>query len=512
MRPRRAVRELRLKLTAHSKVKALAKDASLQRLPRQPVLLGELDQFGGLVAREAEDHLCGACHSRPPLADAENHVKRTRARLELLCTGRALAIRKTFHGHEAERRFAHEVRVVNLLGNSDCRIPAVLAIDPAALSLTTEYLGVSIEQLLVEAGARLTGVELSAMAGRPLSLSEIHTAYYLEGSRVVRQTGVVDPDRVLNLVRAAHRKGVTLREVSYSNLVRSADGRLALIDFEAATVHPRPSSTSCLIDRDRDLESFNRAFGGSALTRQRIRQTIRAGKRPLSDIYGVSYIGHGIGLGRAFNPSSGFGKWNFVLRRQFGDLTAKSVLSLGANNCSIELQMLRSGAAKVTAYELGAEYREQARFLKEAVEWADNRVYDLEIRAGNMTDVIEDHGSYDLAMALCSLYYLPESDMRRVLEHLALHAEEVVLQCNTGQNIGREDHDQYRRASVGFTEALALESGFEAPISLAPAHYSRPVVRAKSSPNPGGAVIELRDSGVTQRLGAFTDRPSPRPR
>ena len=153
------------------------------------------------------------------------------------------------------------------------------------------------------------------------------------------------------------------------------------------------------------------------------------------------------------------------------------VLSLGSNNASIELHLLREGAAEVIAYERDENYAAQGRFLTEACEWADNQEYRLRYVLADMQEAVKAEGKFDCALALCSLYYLPEEEMCRIAQAVAKLSPHFLLQCNVRQEIGREDPDQYRRASVEFAVDLLREAGFSSIVVTAPAGYSRPLVQ-----------------------------------
>lgn len=482
-KPRRAVRELALTATANRTLTRL-KDkqvtpGSIHTDPPtegHPHVLGHLDHFGQLVLTGGL-HECARQQPLPRVVEAGSSVDRVRSRIELWCTGEGLVVRKCLFGPQADRRFIREVRALQRLAREGVRAPRVLDLDPDSLTITLPYLGRTLEQDLLDAGAVLTGLALGKRAGRTLSDLEVFEAYNAEGAQVFSDTNPELGDHVLALVKSMHQAGVTVRGLSYSNVVISEAGELSIIDFDAATVHRRPKSIACLIDRDRDIESFNAAFGGSAWTRRRLKAAIADGRDGLGQPYAPAYIGRGIAFGRLANPSSGFGKWHFVLRGVLRrGIQGASVLSVGTNNSAIELELLRNGAERAVCYELDPQFAAQARFLRDAFEWADNTTYNLEVRNGSMERVSEEHARFDLALALCSLYYLPADRMITVAKHLASLARSVVLQCNISQGIGRDDDDQYRRASVEFATDLLAEIGLASIRRLLPARYSRPLV------------------------------------
>ena len=147
---------------------------------------------------------------------------------------------------------------------------------------------------------------------------------------------------------------------------------------------------------------------------------------------------------------------------------------------SIELHLLREGAKEVIAYERDEDYAAQGRFLAAACEWADNRQYRLQYVVADMQEATQATGTYDCALALCSLYYLSEKDMRLVSRAVAKLSPRFLLQCNVREDIGREEPDQYRRASVEFAVELLRDAGFSSIFVTAPKGYSRPLVEGSS--------------------------------
>lgn len=109
-------------------------------------------------------------------------------------------VHKTFRGHEAEKRFANEVRVLRYLATKDCSfVPKLLSADPAELKIVTTNCGTRVEHLSEEKMKSL--------------FAELE------------QYGVRHDDPYM-------------RNVTY----RPLDGRFCLIDFEFATLLDDPSA------------------------------------------------------------------------------------------------------------------------------------------------------------------------------------------------------------------------------------------------------------------------------
>lgn len=103
-------------------------------------------------------------------------------------------VHKTFRGHRAQERFAHELRVLRHLEAKGCEfVPRVLEADPEALKLVTTSCGGRVDHLGEERQKQIFG-ELESYGVR--------------------------------------HEDAALRNITY----RTSDGRFCVIDFEFATL------------------------------------------------------------------------------------------------------------------------------------------------------------------------------------------------------------------------------------------------------------------------------------
>jgi SAM-dependent methyltransferase len=196
-----------------------------------------------------------------------------------------------------------------------------------------------------------------------------------------------------------------------------------------------------------------------------------------SELYAPVYFGDGIKVGRLWSIDSGFGRWHYILKHNLSSFAGKRILDLGANNGSVSLEMLRAGARESVAVELNNKAIEQGKFLKDAFEWHDNKQYNFKYVRANMRDIIGiDLGRFDIVMALCSIYYLNDYEISRVIKHISTISNVLVLQCNLARDIERADEYTYKKASVEYTVGLLRNNGFPVIRVVAPKYYDRPLV------------------------------------
>jgi SAM-dependent methyltransferase len=187
--------------------------------------------------------------------------------------------------------------------------------------------------------------------------------------------------------------------------------------------------------RNADRAAFNAHFRASLLTEASARALLHETAARVTNgykDYAPIDFGGGITLGRFLTTDSGTGRWQFFNRTIVAPLARGArVLDLGCNNGSQPLMMLRAGAREVVGIEACPEIAELARVNGRVLAWRDIADYDFRVVTGDMRLFLsEDLGRFDLITAFCSLYYLPEADMARVIAKAAASGATLVLQAN----------------------------------------------------------------------------------
>ena len=176
--------------------------------------------------------------------------------------------------------------------------------------------------------------------------------------------------------------------------------------------------------RDEDRRAFNHRFGTALLTETAARERLQALKARVPAgyrDYAPIDFGGGLTVGQIYSTDSGTGRWEFFNRHIVGPLIDdKRVVDLGANNASMSLMMARAGAREVVAVEESPAIAEFARLNAGIFSWREMRKLNIDVRTGDMRIFLyEDLGRFDVVTAFCSLYYLPEEDMARVIRRAA---------------------------------------------------------------------------------------------
>jgi len=296
------------------------------------------------------------------------------------------------------------------------------------------------------------------------------------GSREARSVDVTAAEALMD---AAHRVGVTGLGGAFERLAHAADGALRFVDLPQARRYP-PGSVRFLAARDKDRIAFNRRFGTDLLTETAARRALAEHKAAVPAgyrDYAPIDFGGGLIIGQIASTDSGTGRWEFFNAHVVGPLVhGKRVLDLGSNNGSLPLMMLRAGAARVVGIEMTPALADFARLNAKILAWRDMRRYDITVLTGDMRMFLsEELGEFDVVTAFCSLYYLPEVDMARVIAKAAAMNAALILQANDAIDNLPAKHADLRR--------LMRDHGYGAITVYAPRGFSRPLI--VGLPTPG---------------------------
>jgi predicted nicotinamide N-methyase len=286
------------------------------------------------------------------------------------------------------------------------------------------------------------------------------------------------PDEVERLMDQAHAAGVTGVARSFDRLVRLPDGSVRFADLAAARRH-RPGAVHFAAARDEDRRAFNRRFGTSILTEASARQALQELKARVPQgyrDYAPIDFGSGLTVGQIASTDSGTGRWDFFNGQIVGPVVAgKRVLDLGSNNGSLPLMMARAGAREVIAVEFTPAIADFARLNARILAWRDMRPYNIQVLTGDMRIFLtQDLGTFDVVTAFCSLYYLPEEDMARIIRKAAAMNAVLILQANEAiDNLPARTLDLHR---------LMRDNGYPEITVHTPAGFARPLLVGHTQP------------------------------
>jgi serine/threonine protein kinase len=440
------------------------------------VVIAQIDQDGFLLSNLGDIQ-------RAPMVEQKQFLPRKRFNLKVVTVGDYVGVKKCYAGNKPA--FVNEVQALHKLTLTECNVPAIMDVDFDNLTLTISYIqGAVIREELAKKGAVLRDRDVEnnpAYAG--LSAKEKQLKRIEQGRRFLYD--VVDGKQIEDLfdnIREIHKAGYILKDIKYGNvIIEERSGKLYLIDFDYVRNCSGLGRYAFKILQDRDIENFNLHFGTNKLTYKRIREKIK--EKDLlarNKWYGPVHFGYGLRVGSLWDLNVGYGRWHYILKRNFPQLSQKRILDLGANNASNALLMLRSGARQVIAIELNNKNIEQGNFVKEAFEWADNKRYNFKYIRGNMAEVPKmGLGKFDLVTALCSIYYLDDDSITRLIQYISTLTNVIILQCNIARQLGRTDKYTYTKASVDYAVKTLKANGFAVVKVIAPYLYSRPLVIGK---------------------------------
>lgn len=251
------------------------------------------------------------------------------------------------------------------------------------------------------------------------------------GDRPAAVVADASPGEVERLMNRAHAVGITGVSGSFGTLVRTADGVLAFGDLTRARKH-HPSSVYFVASRDADRRAFNQSFGQSLPTEASTRQSLRDLEARQPERPRPTRPAAAKRIPEVVTPPGARGPFDFVDQTTIAPLIAgKRVLDLGSNNKSLPVTMLRAGAREVVAVELIPSTGDVARPNARILSWRDVHPYDIQVVSGDIRLFLtEDLGSFDVVTALCSLCFLPEPDMARIIQRAASMNAVLILQAN----------------------------------------------------------------------------------
>jgi SAM-dependent methyltransferase len=278
----------------------------------------------------------------------------------------------------------------------------------------------------------------------------------------------------------AHRAGITgVQTLLVANAPSSNHRGPAGLRFH------RTRGAYYLAARDADRQMFNRCFGTSLLTEESARRELEALRGRVDNEYrdyAPIDFGGGLSFGRIPSTESGTGRWEFFNGPIVEPLVAgRRVLDLGCNNGALTLMMLRAGASEVVGIELTPEIADVARLNVRILSWRDARDYRCDVLTGDMRAwLTRDLGHFDVVTAFCSLYYLPEPEMARIIRKAADTNATLIVQSN--------DEIENLPAQTGVLRRLMEANGYGDVAVYAYPGFERPLLVAAVGARAGDNV------------------------
>lgn len=282
-------------------------------------------------------------------------------------------------------------------------------------------------------------------------------------------------DRQIN---QAHSLGITDFIPTVGNIIIDDNFTPWLIDFDGCQIFKTKNNPLFWVRRNRDIQKYNKSFRRELPTEQKLKQKLRQilNKGPW---YAPIDFGYGFTIGSFWSTDTGTGRWDYLNSKILLPLIkGKRILDLGSNNGLLPLLMLRAGAKEVIGIELDSNNIEKALLVKAIFEWIDMRPYNFTIIKDDMRSLIhKEFGQFDIVTAFCSLYYLDESDISKLIKHCSLISSLMICQANV--HVRPQSVEKKIKASVTFLKSKLEENGFPYVEIHAPKGFSRPLLIGK---------------------------------
>jgi len=418
-----------------------------------------------------------------PQIERDVFKERSRFKIQVVSLDRKIGIRKNFNGNAFA--FVNELRTLHLLAEEGCDVPAVMAIDFDALTLTISYIkGDPLDHLIAMANAETIAINKEEYSNLVRLISGRKRLRHIQLSHQSLE-GIFDKKQTAGLfdqLRKIHRSGIILKDIKYGNIIIEHRTRRPFwIDFDHTRYYANASKSCFSFLRDIDVERFDALFRTDHLTYNKIKARISEKETQfIKEWYAPMLFGVDLKIGKLFDCNVGFGRWHYLLKKHLPSLSGKRVLDLGANNAFNSLQMLRSGASQSVAVELESINIDRGMFAKTAFEWFDTQRYDLQYVHTNMKNVPGmELGHFDLVIALCSLYYLTDEQIAELIRYVSTATDLFLVQCNISPTVARSDEQIRIKSSVPYTLDMLRNNGFSRTKLIAPTGYTRPLIIAQ---------------------------------
>jgi tRNA A-37 threonylcarbamoyl transferase component Bud32 len=404
-------------------------------------------------------------------------VTRLRFPVDIVLVDSIVLVRKDFRGDK--KRFLKEWYILSVLGGH-ANVPAVHHVDEKRTVLYKNFIpGRTVRDTLFDAGAEILNVQtMQDPELAKLAQDERLKAILARGTERLGRCFHEDFFEEMEVqLDKIHQQGVARLSLTFGNVVIDRHGHPWLIDMEGAEHFSSTQSMYFAWRRDKDRKKFNQIYNRDLLTEKSARNCLREALDSSPGWYAPIDFGQGLTTGGFWSVDSGTGRWDYLNHRIMAPLIQqKRVLDLGSNNGVMPLMMLRAGAKAIVGVELDTESVKAAHLTKRLIEWKDMRKYDFRIIHGNMTEIFTaDWGAFDVVTALCTLYYLTDEKMRRVIRRAAELAPLMILQANTATRHSAANR-KAQKSSLSFLKNQLEQNGFPRVDVFAPKGYSRPLL------------------------------------
>ncbi|HAF61791.1 MAG TPA: hypothetical protein DCK95_05650 [Anaerolineaceae bacterium] len=406
----------------------------------------------------------------------QDFIHRPRYQLDIVLRDDLVLVRKDFKGDR--KNFLNEwFNTLILFGKAN--IAEIYDIDEKATIIYKNLvIGQIIRDKLMENGAKIMSIQIKQdPETKHLDKFERLSLIQDRGKSLIKKS--VPEDFLLEIehqINLMHAAGITGVVPTYGNVIDEYLSRSPyFIDFEGTVYNPK-RNWMFHYRRNQDRKKYNEQFQRAILTEESAHDILSEKNETAKSWYAPINFGRGLAIKGFWSIDSGTGRWEIIRSIVEPFIKQKRILDLGSNNGILPIMMLRNGAKEVEGVELSSEYFEAALLIKDIFEWMDITTYNFKLHHGNILEILEDDwGHYDVVTAFCSLYYLSEEEMAKVVKQSSELAPIMIMEANISTRPKAADRKS-KKSSVEFTEFLLRNNGFPNVQIHRLNGYTRPVL------------------------------------
>ncbi|NUM30850.1 MAG: hypothetical protein HUU47_00815 [Bacteroidetes bacterium] len=410
-------------------------------------------------------------------------VKRSRYKMSIVIKEGVVLVKKEFN--TKRKAFFNELFSVLTLPNEILK-PHIHSFDLKNLIIYKSLiLGDTLRNVIVKNGGKILNADTDTeFKNSSLTNTQKINLILKRGTEIIKN--IINENQYLKFeeeIKKIHHAGITNLSLTFGNIILEENTKnLIMIDYESTLLHKKRTLFFHYC-KNNDLLKYNNIFSRNTLVESVAQELIKRDSLKFSSFYASINFGNGFFIGPFWDKESGIGRWNFFNKNVLPKIVyGKRILDMGTNNSYLSLLLIKEGMAKeVVCVERDPIFIERANLVKKIFNWRDDVDYPIRLIEGDMFDFTNGkYGyDYDIITFFCSIYYLEEENIRKLLKYSAFKIPEIIIQSNDGTRKDAPENKSYK-SSTNFLIETLKNTGFEIIKTYYGRGFSRPIIHARS--------------------------------